>query len=183
MELTDPSLEGCSDDTSSSASPPESPCSSRGLSSPEESTDDIYQVERILKERSRQGKHQFYIKWRGYSPRLRTRRNTSPFFWDTNWFLLPHRPQLGRRCEEFTVRPRQITPFQSLQNVKKLGFYSWHRLLPQDSRHRCPNKCLLDYCCRIPDIFVQISAYYDALVQYEVTCCFYCNNFHPTVFI
>ena len=50
MELTDPNLEGCSDDTSSSASPPESPCSSRGLSSPEESTDDIYQVQCILKE-------------------------------------------------------------------------------------------------------------------------------------
>ena len=72
MELTDPNLEGCSDDTSSSASPPESPCSSRGLSSPEESTDDIYQVQCILKEQSRQGKRQFYIKWRGYSPRFNT---------------------------------------------------------------------------------------------------------------
>lgn len=72
MELTDPNSEGSSDDTSSSASPPESPCSSGGLSSPEERTDDIYQVERILKERSRQGKHRFYIKWRGYSPRFNT---------------------------------------------------------------------------------------------------------------
>ena len=52
--------------------PPESPCSSGGLSSPEERADDIYQVERILKERSRQGKRQFYIKWRGYSPRFNT---------------------------------------------------------------------------------------------------------------
>ena len=76
MELTDPNLEVCSDDTSSSASPSESR-SSGGLSSPEESTDDIYQVERILKEWSRQGKRQFYIKWRGHSPRLGTRRNTS----------------------------------------------------------------------------------------------------------
>ena len=40
--------------------------------SPEEGTDDIYQVQHILKERSRQGKHQFYIKWRGYSPRFNT---------------------------------------------------------------------------------------------------------------
>lgn len=52
--------------------PPESPCSSGGLSSPEERADDIYQVERILKERSRQGKRQFYIKWRGYSPHFNT---------------------------------------------------------------------------------------------------------------
>ena len=72
VELTDPNSEGSSDDTSSSASPPESPCSSGGLSSPEERTDDIYQVECILKERFRQGKHRFYIKWRGYSPRLNT---------------------------------------------------------------------------------------------------------------
>ena len=39
-----------------------------------------------------------------------------------------------------------------------------------------------DYRRRIPDIFVQISAYYEALLRHEVTCCFYCNNFHPTAF-
>ena len=39
-----------------------------------------------------------------------------------------------------------------------------------------------EYRRRIPDIFVQISAYYEALLRHEVTCCFYCNNFHPTAF-
>ena len=39
-----------------------------------------------------------------------------------------------------------------------------------------------DYRCRIPDILVQISAYYEALLRHEVTCCFCCNNFHPTAF-
>ena len=39
-----------------------------------------------------------------------------------------------------------------------------------------------DYRRRIPDIFVQISVYYEALLRHEVTCCFYCNNFHPTAF-
>lgn len=48
---------------------------------------------------------------------------------------------------------------------QKMGFYSWHRLSPQDSRYLCP-----------------ISAYYDTLLRDEVTCCFYCNNFHATAF-
>ena len=39
-----------------------------------------------------------------------------------------------------------------------------------------------EYRRRIPDIFVQISAYYEALLRHEVTCCFYCNNFLPTAF-
>lgn len=39
-----------------------------------------------------------------------------------------------------------------------------------------------EYRRRIPDIFVQISAYYEALLRHEVTCCSYCDNFHPTAF-
>ena len=40
-----------------------------------------------------------------------------------------------------------------------------------------------EYRRRIPDIFVQLSAYYEALLRHEVTCCFYCNKFHPTAFL
>ena len=73
MEIDAPPEEELPSGSSASRSPSDALLPEVPSSPPSENdTDDIYQVERILKERIRRGKRQFYVKWLGYSSRHNT---------------------------------------------------------------------------------------------------------------